>query len=180
MRFLASWRHPSALASLALAACASHSPSTSGSVAPSSPPTASVSPASSGSARWTGSFQPVQQQSGNLTPRGTNRTYGSVALTVSPASPNRTHAVIEISTTLTTSSLLHWAIAAGHCGSVTLPLVGVDQFPTIDVSNSGQGKLNGDVPVSLPATGTYHVDIYWGVGQDQSDVMACANLRLSR
>ena len=165
-----------ALAALVVSACASHS----GSSAPSSPPTASISPASSSSGSWTGSFQPVQQQSGNLTPRGTNRTYGTAVLTVSPSSPSRTHAVIEISTTLTTQSLLHWAIAAGRCGSVTLPLIGVDQFPTIEVSNSGQGKVAADVPVNMPTSGTYHVDVYWGGGQDRSDVMACANLKMGR
>jgi hypothetical protein len=168
--------HPLALAALVLSACASHS----GSSAPSSPPTTSISPASSSSGSWTGSFQPVQQQSGNLTPHGSNRTYGSVALTIAPSSPNSTHAVIELSTTLPTSALLHWAIVAGRCGSVSLPLASVDQFPVIEVSNSGQGKLTADAPVNLQAAGVYHVDVFWSGGQDRSDVMACANLKMTR
>lgn len=168
--------YPLALAALVLSACASHS----GAPAPSSPPSTSVSPASSGSGSWTGSFQPVQQQSGNLTPHGSNRTYGSVTLTIAPTRPNSTHATIELSTTLPTSALLHWAIVAGRCGSVSLPLVSVDQFPVIEVSNSGHGKLTADTPVSLEAAGVYHVDVYWSGGQDRSDVMACANLKLAR
>jgi len=160
---------------LASAACASGSSSSASAPTPSA--SGSVNPGVAPARGWNGSFQPVQQQTGNLTPRGTNRTYGSVTLTASSASENRTHAEIEISTTLPTSALLHWALSSGRCGSSTLPLLGVDQFPSIEVSNSGQGKLSSDIPVTLPTSGSYHVDIFWSGGQDRSDVMACANLR---
>ena len=139
---------------------------------------ASVSPSGAVVAEWTGSFQPVQQQqSGDLlSPRGTNRTYGSVKLAPAGAT-NSMHAVIEISTTITSSTLMRWSIAPGRCGASSLPLLSVDQFPTIDVSASGQGKIAADLPVTMGSSGQYHVDVYWTTGTDRSDVMACANLK---
>jgi hypothetical protein len=87
------------------------------------------------------------------------------------------HVTIEISTTLSASTLLRWSLAPSRCGSSSLPLLSVDQFPTIDVSSSGQGKLSADLPVTMPTSGQYHVDIYWTTGTDRADVMACADLK---
>jgi membrane-bound lytic murein transglycosylase len=166
----------SQLSVLLLAACASGSGTASSN--PPSTPASQAGRASVETVRWTGSFQPIQQQSGSLTPRGTNKTYGSVTLSRARSGPTRTRAEINLTTGLTTSALLHWAIAPSRCGAADLPLLGVDQFPPIEISNSGQGRLDGEVPLTVPTAGTYHIDIYWGNGQDRSDVMACANVKM--
>jgi len=167
------------LALAMLTACASASRTAS----PSASPTAQTSQAGGASietVKWSGSFQPIQQQSGSLTPRGTNKTYGTVVLSRGRSGPTRTRAEINLSTSLTTSALLHWSIAPSRCGAADLPLLGVDQFPAIEITNGGQGRLETEVPLTVPTSGTYHVDVYWGSGQDRGDVMACANVKMTR
>lgn len=127
--------------------------------------------------QWTGRFQPVQQQSGDATSiRGRNRASGSVKLTA--VTEGRMNANIEVSTPLTQSSNIRWALASGSCGSGALPVLPVNDFPEIDVTSSGRGDLKADVPASLPTAGSYHVNVYWTDGRDESDVMTCANLKL--
>ena len=168
-----------AVAVLATAACSS------GGNAPSADPTPDpsrsarvVSQAEASSVRWTGSLQPVQQQSGNLGPRASNRVYGAVTLTTAKTSTSRVRAQITISTQLSQSQRLRWALVSGRCGSSDLPVTGVEQFPEILISSNGRGELDAEVPVAIPTSGTYHVNIFWTTGADISDVMTCANLRM--
>jgi hypothetical protein len=164
------------MAPLALAALVACSSTPSGGVAASAP-----SPSRADNAqllRWTGSFQQIQQQTGNLGPRSTNKVYGNVALTRLSETPNSAHVRMELSTTVRDSRQLHWAVLDGHCGSTTLPLLAIEQFPQISISNNGRGQLETDVPLALTTTSTYHVEVYWTTGNDQGDVMTCANVRL--
>ena len=125
--------------------------------------------------QWSGSFQAVQQQNGNANaPRGRNNASGNVVLTAS--SRNSIRAKITLNSA-TSSQYVHWALVSGRCGSSAIPLLTVNQFPDISLSN-GRGQLDGQVPLDIPTSGTYHVDVYWSNGQDQADVMTCANLRL--
>jgi hypothetical protein len=170
-----------AVAALATAACSS------GGNAPSADPTPDpsrservVAQAEAASVRWTGSLQPVQQQSGDITPRASNRVFGSVTLTVAKTSAARTRAQITISTQLSQSQRLRWALVAGRCGSSDLPVTGVEQFPEIPISSNGRGELDGEIPVAIPTSGMYHVNVFWTTGADISDVMTCANLRMQR
>lgn len=140
---------------------------------------AEVTPASSTPApaliQWSGSFQAVQQQNGNANaPRGRNNASGTIVLTAS--SRNSIRARITLNST-TSSQYVHWALISGRCGSSAIPLLTVNQFPDISMSN-GRGQLDGQVPLDIPTSGTYHIDVYWSNGQDQADVMTCANLRL--
>jgi hypothetical protein len=128
--------------------------------------------------RWSGTFQPSQQQTGSLTPHSTNKTFGNVTLTRLNENPNSVRAKIELSTPLTDSRQVHWAVFDGRCASGTLPLLAIEQFPQINITNNGRGQLDADVPLALVTTGSYHVDVYWTTGRDQGDVMTCANLRL--
>jgi hypothetical protein len=139
----------------------------------------SVSPAgaalASASIEWAGPFQAIQQQNGNtVAPRGRNNASGSVVLTAS--GKRSIHARIKLSAANEASQYLHWALASGRCGSPAIPLLTVNQFPDISMSN-GRGQLDAEVPLELPTSGTYHVDVFWSNGQDQADVMTCANLR---
>lgn len=159
---------------LALAACASAKTTDSTGAAPST--SVSTSPAG-GTIRWTGSLQPIQQASGGLGPTGQNKAFGTV--TLSSKGTERTAISITVSTPLSSSTTLRWGILPGQCGTGSLPIVGIERFPQIDVGNNGRGQLNAEMALSLPTSGSYHVNIYWANGQQLSDVMTCANLRKS-
>lgn len=96
-----------------------------------------------------------------------------------PSNANRTHAEITLSAPVTSIGL-HWAVHPGRCGSGSLPLAAVDQFPVLEIGSNGRGQLSADVPLTLPPSGNYHVNVFWTGGQDLSDVMTCANLRPER
>lgn len=128
---------------------------------------------------WSGTLQPMQQKTGSLGPTGQNKTYGTVRLRPSPLNPNRTRAEITLSAPVASTSL-HWAVHPGRCGAGSLPLISVDQFPMLEMGSSGRGELTADVPLTLPQSGNYHVNVFWSGGQDLSDVMTCANLRADR
>jgi hypothetical protein len=128
--------------------------------------------------RWSGSFAQSQQQTGDLAPRSTNKVYGNVSLTRPRDDQSSVHAKVTLSTPLGESRLLHWAILDGSCGSNTLPLLAIEQFPQINITNNGRGQIDVDLPLTLMPTGSYHVDVYWTTGHDHGDLMTCANLRL--
>ena len=156
-----------------VAACASSKPVTDSAA---SVPTASVSTSgSSGPVVWSGSLQPMQQQSGGLGPTGQNKAFGSVRL--SSRGPARTAISITVSTPLSNAASLNWAVLPGRCGTGSLPLVAIERFPLIEVGNNGRGQLDGEMALELPQSGAYHVNVYWASGQQLSDVMTCANLR---
>jgi len=158
---------------IALAACASAKPTGD---AAASAPTASVSASeASGPVVWSGQLQPMQQQSGGLGPTGQNKAFGTVRL--SSKGGQRTAISITVSTPLSGSASLNWAVLQGRCGSGSLPLVGIERFPVIEIGNNGRGQLESDMSLELPSNGSYHVNIYWSSGTQLSDVMTCANLR---
>jgi len=117
----------------------------------------------------------MQQTSGGLGPTGQNKAFGTVKL--SSKGTARAQVSITVSTPLSNAASLNWAVLSGRCGSGSLPLVGVERFPVIEVGNNGRGQLEGEMALDVPTSGTYHVNIYWGSGQQISDVMTCANLR---
>lgn len=51
-----------------------------------------------------------------------------------------------------------------------------DQFPTIEVSANGRGEMDRVLPLTLPATGPYHVNVYRGGGSYLENVLTCGNL----
>ena len=155
---------------LATTACASGSQSRP--PEPEATPNGSITPAL---IEWTGSFQSIQQQAGDAAaPRGRNNATGRVVLTSSGR--NALHARITLTGGGDNSQYFHWALVSGRCGSPAIPLLSINQFPDISM-NKGRGQVDGEVPLALPTSGTYHVDVYWSNGQDQADVMTCANLK---
>ena len=111
-------------------------------------------------------------------PHRSNRTFGSVLLTAAPDAPSQLRAAINLSTQLTSTARLKWALVPGRCGSADLPVIAIEQFPEIIVSSNGTASANATVPYVLPRNGSYHVNVFWSSGADLSDVMTCANLRL--
>lgn len=125
--------------------------------------------------QWSGRFKSVQQQLSGIDPRGRNIASGTVQLTA--AGENLTRVRIEVSGPVEDSQQLHWAIAPGACRSGTIPLLAVNEFPMIEMRR-GHGELDQTLPITLPASGSYHVNIYTGDGSDESDVLTCAPLKL--
>jgi hypothetical protein len=108
----------------------------------------------------------------------TQRQKATGTVTLSPTRDgSATEARITISVPEQQPMMLRWAVLPGRCGSGTLPLLSVEQFPTIEVGTNGRGEMRGTAPMALPSSGTYHVNVYWQ-GQQLTDVMTCANLRL--
>lgn len=127
--------------------------------------------------QWSGRFRAVQQQTSSIDPRGRNVASGTVVLTAQSATVTR--ARIDLSGPVEDSRQLHWAVAPGACLSGTIPLLAVNEFPDIDMRR-GHGQLDQTLPITLPTSGTYHVNVYTGDGSDESSVLTCAPLKLER
>ena len=126
-------------------------------------------------ARWSGNLQRVQQQSGRAFPTSQNKAYGTVHLAA--AGPDRARVRLFVSTSHRFSTTVLWAVHSGRCGTGSLPLMAIEHFPAIEIGGNGRGEVDTDMALRLPATGTYHVNIYWTGRGGLSDVMTCANLK---
>jgi hypothetical protein len=158
----------------ALAGCATRSASSSEAE---TAPQVTSSTADIGPLRWTGNLQPMQQRSPSaIQPAERTKAYGTVLLSVSPQTPNRTRAQITLTVPLQSATELRWAILSGRCGAASLPVAGYEQFPVLEMSANGRGQLDTEIPVTLATTSTYHVNIYWS-GHDLANVLTCATLR---
>lgn len=156
-------------------ACASPSP-----VAGPAPEPSTVALPMTGPLRWSGTLQPVQQRTGMAAPTSQNKAYGTVFLAA--AGPERTRVRVTVSTPITSAaggnpSSLAWGIHPGRCGSGSLPLVGIERFPPIELTGAGRGELDAEMAFRLPESGSYHVNVFWGRRSGLQDVMTCANLR---
>lgn len=127
--------------------------------------------------RWSGNLQPTTARSGGLEPQLQTKAFGTVSLTASGPRLDRTKVNLTVSAPVNESAILRWAVLPGRCGSGNMPLAAVEQFPPIEVGRNGRGQVDAEIPVALPATGALHVNVYWR-GQQLSDVMTCANLKL--
>ncbi len=106
-------------------------------------------------------------------PTSQNKTTGSVFL--SQAGSNRTRARVTVSTDVRNASQMQWALVPGRCGSGALPMAGVERFPVIEIGSNNRGELDMEMPLTLPTSGSYHVNIYNG-GTQLNNVVSCANL----
>jgi hypothetical protein len=137
----------------------------------------SSSTQSRGPLRWSGNLQPTQQRTGNLAVTGKQGVYGTVLLLPATSSPNRSRVQITVSSQASNSTTYRWALLPGRCGSPTLPTIGFEQFPPIEISNNGRGSLDMEMALTLPTNGQYHVNVYER-GQQLSDVLTCSNLKM--
>ena len=129
--------------------------------------------------RWTASIQSVKEDRINVAPdsvreksfgsaqwtRGSGPTLSIINLTFSYSGPERD---------------LAWAILFGPCGSASLPLIPMSNFPELNVNTGGRAQVNATLSVELPASGTFHIDIYKDRAGAVESVVACGNLRQGR
>lgn len=130
--------------------------------------------------QWSGRFRSQMQHDPHITAPVRNEASGSVVITA----PNQAQTRVQLRLRLpqiTDGVRLYWAIVAGSCGSNALPLMTVSQFPQIAI-NSSEGSLDATLSVAMPTSGVYHVNVFNAntMGQDESEVMTCADLTLSR
>jgi hypothetical protein len=133
--------------------------------------------AGSAEVRWTGNFQPVQIRSSSPNMRVQSRIYGTVDLSALPNNPKRTRARLNFTSQSTGNSFTgQWALLPGRCGTGSLPVTGIENFPVIEVSSNGRASLDSELALALPESGEYHVNVYLG-GQQLDNVITCANLK---
>lgn len=157
----------------AIAGCASTPPAVEAPATSSSDRAAAMAAAGTPT-RWQGTFQATQQRTGMAAPTSQNKTTGSIFL--AEAGPARTRIRLVISTPIGNATALQWAVLPGRCGSGSMPITGVERFPVIEISNNGRGELDMEIQLTLPASGTFHANVYQG-GQQLNHVITCANLR---
>lgn len=142
------------------------------------PPPPPAEATASSPVRWTATLPPTRSRSESaMAPSELTKAYGSVTLTAADGSPTRSHVKLSVTAPVQSQSL-RWAILPGPCGANTLPLIGFEAFPVIEVGATGRGSLDADLPIALPSQGEYHVNVYFQ-GQQISDVMTCGALRLA-
>jgi hypothetical protein len=126
--------------------------------------------------RWTGSLQPTQQRSGALVVTGQNHAFGSVAIVPLRGNLERMRLTLNVSVPATSSAGLRWAVVPDRCGNGDLPLLGVDQFPLIEIGTNGRGSAQVDLPLQMAPNNAYHVNVYDGAAHLEN-VVTCANLK---
>jgi len=132
-----------------------------------------------GSIQWTGRFAPTLQATKSISGSSRNDVHGDVRLTAVDANMLRAQITFSINESTPLSDNYRWAIASGGCRSNAIPLMPVSEFPPLAVT-SNRGSLDTRVNLPLPNSGRYHLNIYWTNGADESDVMTCAELTLTK
>lgn len=127
-------------------------------------------------ARWTGNIAPTHSFSGGIQGATRQNTYGTVALSMASGNTNATRVQLTFQAPIQNSTSYRWALLPGRCGSGSIPLLAPELFPPLEMSSTGRGQLDSEIPLNLPISGSHHVNIY-SRGSQLSDVIGCANLR---
>jgi hypothetical protein len=138
-------------------------------------PSPSVNAPAGDNSRWTARVQGVTQSRGDVAQSTRDRSYGDFTWTQG-ASPSLSN-VNLVFTYAGQERFLNWAIVAGSCGSPALPIIPMSNFPELNVGSSGRSQVQGSIPVVLPTTGVYHVDIYRSRQASVDALVACGNLK---
>ncbi|HEY0970160.1 MAG TPA: hypothetical protein VGE02_04175 [Gemmatimonadales bacterium] len=133
----------------------------------------------SGPTAWTGRLNPTTQRTGGLAGADQARAFGTVTLSPARSNENRTDVRLAVSVPSSANNTsLPWAVLPGRCGTGSIPLASLDLFPPIEIGSNSRGELTTSIALTLPSSGTYHVNVYWpGGGSDLSTVLTCGNLR---
>ena len=156
---------------LALTACAHTVPVEGGAT-----PASSVS-TSTGGGRWTARIASVTQNRGDVAQSTRDKSYGS-ADWIRGASP--TLSTVNLTFTYAGQERdLNWALIAGSCGMAALPLIPLANFPELNIGSGGRAQVTASLPIDLPQSGTYHVDIYRDRSGDPTSLVGCGNFKFS-
>jgi hypothetical protein len=75
-----------------------------------------------------------------------------------------------------TSCIAQCAPLEGRCGTGSLPVIAIDNFPNIEVGSNGRAQLDTEIALGDSPAGEYHINVYVG-GQQLESVITCANLK---
>jgi hypothetical protein len=154
-----------------LAACA-HTVPVEGAATPST----SVS-ATPGAGKWSGRISSVTQNRADVSQSTRDNSYGSAEWT--PGSGPTLSNVNLVFTYAGEDRELYWAIVAGSCGVAALPLIPMSNFPELSIGSGGRAQVTASLPIDLPSTGSYHIDIYRDHSGGAESLVGCGNLRYS-
>jgi hypothetical protein len=156
--------------SLAAMACAT---STKVESAPS--PSASIS--TSGTVtRWSGNISAVLESNSDVRQSSRGNGYGTAQLAPGD-SPSSTAVTVIYSSGGTSDRYLNWAVLPGRCGSGSVPLLPISNFPELQVGGDGRSQVAVTLPFEFPTRGDYHINIYHERQSTLDQVVACGNLR---
>jgi hypothetical protein len=164
-------RFATALTALGILACAK-TPQVETAASPSS----SVSSTDADVTSWSGNITAVVENNSDLRQSSRGNGYGNALLTRGDAA-HSTRANIQYSSSGTSDRYLNWAILPGRCGSGTLPVIPITNFPELTVGGDGRAQITVEVPYEFPTRGDYHINIYHERQQTLDQVVACSNLR---
>jgi hypothetical protein len=156
---------------LGLAACAHTVPVEGGAT-----PSASVS--TPGMGKWSGRISSVTQNRADVAQSTRDNSYGSAEWTRGDG-PTLS-SVNLVFTYAGEDRELTWAIVAGSCGVAALPLIPLSNFPELSIGSGGRAQVTASLPIDLPSTGAYHIDIYRDRSGGAESLVGCGNLRYSR
>jgi len=136
---------------------------------------------STGPSPWSGAFRQSQLAATAVVgPANPQRTaaYGNITLTpVESDSSGRVRVEVSVNAPVPPGTQLGWALFPSPCGAATPTMTGAQEFPTIEISNSGAGSIRAVMSLRLDPHGTYHANVYWSSQvTDVSNVMMCANI----
>jgi len=130
--------------------------------------------------RWTGAFKQSSLSSSAVVNAATpTRTaaFGNINMTPVEAESGRMRVELSVNASVAPGSHIGWAVFTGPCGAPTPPIAGKTEFPTIEISNSGNGVIRMIMPLTMEPRTAYHANVYWSSQvTDVSNVMMCANL----
>jgi hypothetical protein len=140
---------------------------------------------STGPSPWVGAFRQSQMAAAAVIgPASPQRTaaYGNITLTpVESDSSGRVRVELSVNAPVPPGTQLGWALFASPCGAATPTMTGAQEFPTIEISNSGSGFVRAVMNLRLEPRATYHANVYWSSQiSDVSNVMMCANVARAR
>ena len=143
-----------------------------------SAPSPSSSQSTSGNApRWTANIQSVTQNRGAVEQTTRDKSYGSA--TWGPGESGSLSKVEVVYTYTGSEKFLSWAILPGSCGTGSLPVLPMANFPEINVGGGGRGQVTAQIPLDLPMSGSYHIDIYRDRRASMDNLVACGNMKFA-
>jgi len=128
---------------------------------------------------WSGNISAVVESNADVRQSTRGSGYGNAQLTRGEAA-NSTRINVQYSSGGTNDRYLNWAILPGRCGSGSLPVMPISNFPELTVGGDGRAQVNVELPFEFPTRGDYHVNIYHERQQTLDQVVACGNLRPSQ
>ena len=127
---------------------------------------------------WSGNISAVVESNSDVRQSSRGNGYGTAQMTAGPTASS-TRVSLNYSSGGSTDRYLNWAILPGRCGSGSLPIIAINNFPELQVGGDGRAQVTAELPFELPARGDYHVNVYHERGQTLDQVIACGNLRPS-